>query len=183
VDDTLLTWVAHLAVPHRADAALRALLREGPGAFAIMRDGLRHASPEVRLRCCQYFDRFLVPEILGDLLAMLDDPDPRVRVATLHTLACDRCKRGACRADEDRVLHRAIGLLQIDPDPHARAMAIEVIGRWVHLRDEAAAALVAASCDDSSASVRKKAAWYAPGGPIHRRTSPRPKRRPLPAPV
>jgi HEAT repeats len=104
---------------------------------------------------------------------MLDDADHRVRVTTLHTLACDRCKEGNCRPDEAAVLPRALALLTDDPEAHVRAMAVEVVGQSVHTNPAAEAALIEAMSSDSSPTVRKKAAWYAPGGTIHRRTRPK----------
>ncbi|MEU7692753.1 HEAT repeat domain-containing protein [Microbispora hainanensis] len=45
-----------------------------------------------------------------------------------------------------------------------------------HLLVEEALDELTAMLDDPSSAVRKKAGWYAPGGPIHRRTAPRPVR-------
>jgi len=163
--------LAELAIPHRAKAAYRALLKAGPDALPMMRRGLKHENADVRFWCCQYLDRFLEHEVMGELITMLDDADPRVRLATLHTLACDRCKEGDCRPEEAAVLPRAIGLLEGDPDDHVRAMALEVVGRFVHGSEAAVNALAAAATDDSSPTVRKKAKWYVPGGAIYRRTA------------
>ncbi|WLB02402.1 hypothetical protein [Bradyrhizobium elkanii] len=66
-----------------------------------------------------------------------------------------------------------MSLLQCDPDAHVRAMAIEVVGQFVHSTALAAAAISAAQQSDENPTVRKKAGWYVPGGPIHRRTKPR----------
>ena len=170
MDDLLL---ADLAIPHRAKRAYRQLLGRGLDAVPVARRGPRHASPDVRYFCCQYLDRFLDPEILGDLISMLGDPDHRVRLATLHTLACDRCKEGDCHPEEAQVLPLAIGLLANDPDAHVRAMAVEVVGQWVHTSSAAEAILLTAMKSDPSTTVRKKAGWYAPGGTIHRRTAPK----------
>lgn len=103
----------------------------------------------------------------------LNDADERVRCSALHTLACDRCKEGACKPEEGEVLPKAIRLLARDPDAHVRAMAIEVVGQFVHTNALAAAAVSAAQQDDENSTVRKKAGWYVPGGPIYRRTKPR----------
>jgi HEAT repeat protein len=168
---TYAALLAELAVPHRARAASRQLLSAGHDALPNVRDGLRHANANVRYRCCQFLDRFLEPEILGDLIAMLDDPDPKVRNTTLHTLACDRCKEGNCRTEEGLVLPRVLALLANDPDRHVRAMAVEVVGQFVQTSPQAQAALVTAHKSDSGPTVRKKAAWYAPGGAIYRRTA------------
>ncbi|MDP1749218.1 MAG: hypothetical protein Q8L22_07160 [Reyranella sp.] len=168
--------LADLAIPHRAKRAYRQLLGRGLDAMSTARRGLRHASADVRYRCCRFLDRFLEPGILGDLISMLEDPDHRVRLTTLHTLACDRCKEGDCRPDEGQVLPLAISLLANDPDAHVRAMAVEVVGQWAHTSSAAEGGLLAAMKSDPSTTVRKKAGWYAPGGTIHRRTAPKSRR-------
>lgn len=56
-------------------------------------------------------------------------------------------------------------------------MAAELVGLWVHDHPYALAALIRSRDDDPSPAVRKKAGWYTPGGPIHRRTAPKPVRR------
>jgi hypothetical protein len=173
IDDSLL---ADLAIPHRAKGAYGQLLGHGLGAMPAVRRGLRHANADVRYYCCQFLDRFLGHEILGDLISMLGDPDHRVRLTTLHTLACDRCKDGDCRPDKAQVLPLAMELLANDRDAHVRAMAVEVVGQWVHVNAAAEELLLAAAKSDPSTTVRKKAGWYAPGGAIHRRTTPKSRR-------
>jgi HEAT repeat protein len=168
-----------LAVPYRATAAYRALLQLGAQALPAVRAGLRHDNADVRFHCCRFFDRYLQPDTLADLLGMLDDSDERVRITTLHTLACDRCKEGSCRPEEAEVLPRAMELLAEDPSAHVRAMAIEVVGQFVHSNQHAAAAIEAVVQSDPSSTVRKKAEWYAPGGAIHRRSAPRQPRSAL----
>jgi HEAT repeat protein len=170
--DQYATLISQLAIPHRASNAYRILLGKGLAALPAVREGLGNDSADVRVRCCQFLDHFLAPEILDLLIEMLEDPDHRVRRTTLHTLACDRCKQGFCRPDEARVLPRAIAILESDPDPHVRAMAVEVVGRSVHGHPGAEAALLNAQRSDPSPTVRKKAGWYVPGGTIHRRSAP-----------
>jgi hypothetical protein len=170
-------WMGQLVVPHRAKAAYRALLDMGFIVAPAARDGLRHENPDVRYYCCALLDHFLLPEAQGDLIGVLRDPDPHVRQMALHALACDRCKEGDCRPTEADVLPEALRVLDEDSDPHVRAMALEVIGQYVHTSLLAERALIAANKNDASPAVRKKAGWYAPGGPIHRRTAPRPARR------
>lgn len=169
--------VEELAVPHRATAAYRRLLELGTAALPAVKAGLRHDCPDVRLHCCRFLDRYLQDDILPDLIGMLQDGDERVRVTTLHTLACDRCKEGACRPEEARILPQALKLLASDPSAHVRAMAIEVVGQFVHGNGSAVDALDAAIQSDTSPTVRKKARWYAPGGSIHRRSPPKTRRR------
>jgi hypothetical protein len=99
-----------------------------------------------------------------------------VRLAAAHALACERCKDGAWRPVAASVLPRAIALLAGDESAHVRAMAVELVGLWVHSEPAACTAIERAAAADPAASVRKKAAWYAPGGTIYRRTKPRPHR-------
>jgi len=166
-----------LSIPHHAPVAYRALFALGFDAVPIAQAGLQHENAAVRQYCCAFLDHFLVPAALPDLIAMLADPAPGVRQMTLHTLACERCKEGACRPEEAAVLPAALRMLGEDADPHVRAMAIEVIGQYVHTNPQAVQALIAASASDASPAVRKKARWYAPGGPIFKRTTPRPPRK------
>jgi hypothetical protein len=169
--DSYTSLLADLGIPHRAKGAHRELLRRGLDALPAVRRGLAHPNADVRYWCCQYLDRFLEPDSLADLISMLDDPDPRVRLSTLHTLSCDRCKEGDCRPEERDVLPRAIALLVNDTDAHVRAHAVGLVGNYVHSSGTALAAITAAT-GDSSPAVRKKAKWYAPGGAIYRRTRP-----------
>lgn len=162
--------IEELALPYKAPDAYRALLNIGMQAVPAVRAGLRHENADVRLHCCRFLDRYLSPDTLADLLGMLNDPDGRVRSSALHTLACDRCKEGACKPEEGEVLPKAMKLLACDLDAHVRAMAIEVVGQFVHTNAQAAAAICAARRDDGSSTVRKKAGWYMPGGPIYERT-------------
>lgn len=163
--------------PRRPDA-FRALLRRGAAAVPAVRRGLTHPEPRVREQCCKLLDELLVPEAMDDLTARLDDPDARVRIAALHALSCERCKPDAvaCRPDRATLLPRAVRILHADTDPQVRTRAVELVALWVHVDPDALAALVRARDDDPSPVVRKKASWYAPGGPIHCRTAPKPAR-------
>ncbi|MEV6508727.1 HEAT repeat domain-containing protein [Streptomyces sp. NPDC051642] len=162
----------------RRPGAFRELLRRGAAAVPAIREGLDHAHPLVREPCCKLPDELLVPEAVGELATRLVDPDARVRIAAVHALSCDRCKPDAAACFPDRValLPRAIRLLEQDPDPQVRAGAVELVGLWVHSRPDALAALDRTHADDPSPLLREKAGWYTPGGPVHRRTAPRPAR-------
>ena len=176
VSEQYRALVGKLAIPHHARAAHRVLLRCGLDALPAVREGLHHGSVDVRYWCCQFLDHFLVPEVMDDLIATLDDPDARVRCSALHTLACDRCKEGSCRPDEATVLPRTIILAAGDPDPHVRAQAIGLAGRWVHASADVEAILLNAMQSDPSPAVRKKASWLVPGGTIYQRTAPKGRR-------
>lgn len=168
--------IHNLTVPHRRRAAVREFLAMGYDAAPIAVDGLQHPHAGVRSACCEFLDHFLVPEALPGLVELLDDPHPRVRLMALHALACDRCKEDGCRPSAADVVPKAVRALRSDPSPHTRAMAIELVGAYVHTHVEAERALVEAAENDASPAVRKKARWFAPGGPIHLRTRPRPSR-------
>jgi HEAT repeat protein len=130
---------------------------------------MRHDSPQVREQCCRILDHVMDEASLPALVEALEDQAAEVRYAALHALACDRCKTGSCRPPAALVLPRALAMLESDPDAHVRAMAAELAGAWVHGQPAAAEALQRAASCDSSPAVRKKASWYAPGGPIYRR--------------
>jgi HEAT repeat protein len=164
--------IARLGIQHHAKTAYRELFGLGFAVVAAAREGLKHENASVRYYCCSLLDHFLVPEALGDLISMVRDPDANVRVMALHTLACDRCKEGDCRPAEADVLPEALRVLHEDEDAHVRAMAVEVVGQYVHVNKVAELTLLQAKQKDVSPTVRKKAGWYAPGGPIHTRTAP-----------
>lgn len=147
--------IDELAFKHRAPRAYRELMLLELKALPDVREGLGHSSADVRDHCCRFLDHHLEPEILGDLLDMLDDADDRVRISTLQTLACDRCKESSCRPDEAQVLPRALKLSAGDRSYHVRAMAVEVVGQFVHANRDAEAALLTAVHSDVSPAVRK----------------------------
>jgi HEAT repeat protein len=171
--DDFTGWVRLLRDPVRARTAYWHLLESGNAALPAIRCGLADANADVRMYCAKMLDHLVDEDSFPELVAMLDDPDERVRWDTLHALACDRCKDTACRPEKNDVLPRAVHMLRADPSRHVRAIAVEVVGRWVHTDQAAVDALVEARDRDPEPSVRKKAGWYAPGGTIHRKTEPK----------
>lgn len=163
--------VACLGDAQRTVAAYRELLRRGQDALGAIRAGLCDSDPAVREGCCRLLDHLVDTESMDELIAMVDDPDARVRIAAFHALACDRCKDDACAPGAGRVLAPALAHLASDPDPQVRARAAELVGKFAHADGRAAAALQAAHRADPSPAVRKKAGWYAPGGSIYERTA------------
>jgi hypothetical protein len=153
----------------RASLAYRELLRRGQPALAAIRAGLRLDDAAVRERCCQLLDKLLVDDAVHELMAMIHDADAGVRVAAVHAITCDRCKQTCPPPEEALVLPLGMRLLEADPDPLVRALAVELVGRFAHENASAAQALREAAERDSSPAVRKKARWYAPGGPVFRR--------------
>ena len=164
--------VAALGDPCRTVGAYRELLRRGENAVTAIRGGLQHEIPAVREGCCRLLDHLVDSESMDQLIAMADDPDAKVRIAVFHALACDRCKGDTCAPGAALVLEPAMRHLQQDSHPRARAMAVELVGKFAHTTPEAVAALQTARAHDPSPAVRKKASWYAPGGTIFQRTTP-----------
>jgi len=175
-DLSAVELVDALADPHRCFQAYQMLRRLGPAASAAAKRGLQHRSEQVREYCCQVLDHLMDAGSASALIEALDDPAERVRLAAAHALACERCKDGAWRTVAASLLPRAIMLLAGDESAHVRAMAVELVGMWVHSEPAACTAIERAAAADPAVSVRKKAVRYAPGGSIYRRTKPRPHR-------
>ena len=169
--------VSYLGDPQRAIAAYHELLRRDKDAVGAVRAGLHHENPAVREGCCRLLDHLVDTDSMGELVAMADDPDARVRIAAFHALACDRCKGDACAPGADQVLEPALRHLASDPDAHVRTRAAELVGKFVHTDGRAVTALETARAQDPSPAVRKKAGWFTPGGTIYKRTVPRLGRR------
>lgn len=165
-------WVAELGTPHRAKRAYWRLVLSGNVVMDAVRRGLQSPLADVRMHCARILDHLVDERSIPDLVALLDDEDAGVRLQATHALACDRCKDNACRPEKATVLPRAIALLSQDPDAHVRAMAIELVGRWMHSDADAVLALESARDADPSPAVRKKARWYSPGGTIYRKRAP-----------
>jgi HEAT repeats len=168
--------VSMLADAHRCIHAYQRLLGLGDPARQAALDGLAHENAQVREYCCKVLDRLMDTAAVVALLRALDDPAERVRLAAAHALACARCKEGQFGPEARTVLPRGIGLLRGDESAHVRAMAVELVGQWVHTHPAACAAILEAAASDPAPAVRKKASWYAPGGAVYRRTRPRPHR-------
>ena len=171
MDDFALD-VENLAIKHRAKAAFRSLMLGGSAAAPFVRQGLRHTNPDIVVGCCRVLDHFLYDEAVPDLVELLAHPVAEVRAWSLHALACDKCKEGACRPGEDESIPIALSMLLEDPSPRVRVMATDLVGTVVHRRLDVAAALERARDDDPNPNVRKQAALRAPGGALYRRTSP-----------
>jgi hypothetical protein len=170
--DDHAAWVARLADPHRASPAFWHLVRSGDDAREAVVRGLRSDDVATRRACARVLDHLVDDSAFPALIELLDDSDARVRVEATHALSCDRCKDNDWRPTPHAVLPKAIDVLAHDEDAHVRAYAVELVGRYVHTYPAAEQAVIAAAEHDASPAVRKKARWYAPGGPIHTRTRP-----------
>jgi HEAT repeat protein len=166
------TWqdIEDLAVDHRAKAALSRLMAAGSVATPLLRRGLRHDSPLVRVGCCIVLDHFLDESALPELMLSLEHANDDVRAWALHALACDRCKEGECRPGENDVVPVALRMLREDPSRRVRAQAVHLLGLSAAIRrPDVIAALQHARDCDGDPNVRKIARRYVPGGPIYER--------------
>lgn len=158
-----------LASPHRRKVAMRRLMAAGRTGTPVVRTGLRHEDPEVRIACCKVLDRFMDEAAVPELMDNLDHPHPGVRAWAIHALACDRCKDGVCRPGEDDVLPLARDALLHDEDRHVRQQAAGLLGPSVLRSGVAKAAIKHAHEHDAHAAVRKVAGWWMPGGARYRK--------------
>lgn len=125
-----------LTVPHRRQAAYWRLREFGPAAREAVEAGLLADDPTLRAQCALLIDRLAGNDSFELMLLLLDDPDPRVRHHAIHALACDRCKGDdVCALPSGQVIAEAVRMLETDPDAHVRAIALEVLARWVHEDD------------------------------------------------
>lgn len=158
-----------LASPHRRKVALRKLMAAGRAGTPVVRSGLGHADPEVRIACCKILDHFMDEEALPELVANVRDPHPGVRAWAIHALACDRCKEGVCRPGEDDVIPMVVDALRNDVDRSVRQQAAGLLGPAVKRSEAARAAIEYAHAHDPHPAVRKVAGWWVPGGPRYRK--------------
>jgi hypothetical protein len=173
-DQQIERWIHDLVVPHRSRDAARALLQLGPVARPAVEEGLLSDDAGVRAACTRLLDRLADNDSFDLMLWLLDDPDHRVRHNAIHALACDRCKADdVCALPREQLIPATSAILADDPHPYVRAIALEVLARWVHDDEVARTALERAAHDDPDATVRKKAKWYLPGGRVYERTRPR----------
>ncbi len=154
-----------LAVPHRANEALRRLMAAGELANAAVCAGLHHPDPAVRVGCCKVLDHHMDVSALPALIENLQHEDETVRAWAMHALACDKCKEGTCRPGEREVIPIAARMLIDDRSRRVRQMAAGLVGEAVHRSAAALPALQHAHRHDPHPVVRKIASWYLPGGP------------------
>lgn len=103
-------------------------MEAGPLAADALRWGLHHKDPAVRVGCCVVLDHYLDERALPDLTANLDHPNEEVRAWALHALACDRCKEGECRPEEENTMPIALKMLRDDQSRRVRAQAVHMLG-------------------------------------------------------
>ena len=120
------TLDASALVEQFADSSLRVVtlfeLNElGDAALPAVRAGLKHPDWHVRHWCAIVLDRGANAEAVHDLVPLLHDPEPEVRLWAIHSIACQHGKEGACPID---VVPLLIERAENDPLVQARKMAV-----------------------------------------------------------
>ena len=104
----------------------RALLNVGERAVPALRRGLKDERWEVRRWSAMLLDQFADAEALADLIPLLNDPMPKVRLWAVHSLACDHCKDDVqCPVD---VVPLLIERVERDDHRRVRKMALIMLG-------------------------------------------------------
>lgn len=125
-------WLFELGDRDANDAAyrrLRALPPEVLRPLAV--SGTSDPNWRVRRGCCRLLDDLEVTaESLSALETCMEDPEPRVRRAAVHSLTCERCKPDGCVLPVREIFERALR----DPSRGVRQM---VVGPLSYGREEA----------------------------------------------
>ena len=112
-----------------SDASLRVvtlfqLNALGDAALPAVRDGLKHPDWHVRHWCAIFLDRGADAETLRELIPLLTDPEPKVRLWAVHSMACQHCKDDGCPID---VVPYLIERADTDPIAQVRKMAVTML--------------------------------------------------------
>lgn len=116
--------VASFAVAELRVETLSRLLELGKAVLPAVREGLKHPDWHVRHWCAIYLDRGADPSMLADLVPLLNDPEPRVRLWAIHSISCEHCKDYACPID---VVPLLADRADCDPVIRVRKMAIAML--------------------------------------------------------
>jgi len=112
-------------------ASYQALIGMGADALPAIRLGLRHPEWQVRRWAAMALDQLADEDALADLVPLLGDPHPKVRLWAVHSIACEHCKEGVvCPVD---VVPLLIERVREDPSVRVRRMAVIMLGS--ELRD------------------------------------------------
>jgi len=113
---------------------LRALLVERGNLQPVVElalRGLEHRNPKVRYNCAHALDWLGDDRCVSALVALLNDPVPRVRAIALHALQCDDCKLSP--------LERRPDLIQVAIDwaAHDASRRVRQAATWVLIQTDA----------------------------------------------
>jgi hypothetical protein len=148
-------WIELLSHPEhnmRAFDQLKALPPDELQPLAIA--GSRHTDAKIRRRSCRLLDDLaLTRDTLAALEACMDDPDPLVRGAALHSLSCERCKPDGFCLDPRPLTERAAA----DPSAKVRRGVVMTLAWNPAHSDDWALGLATRFLDDYSSEIRRYA--------------------------
>jgi hypothetical protein len=148
-------WIELLAHPQhnvRAFDLLKALPVDELRPLAIA--GTRHTNEKIRRRSCRLLDDLpLRPDTLAALEACMDDPEPLVRGAALHSLSCERCKPDGFCLDPRPLTERAAA----DPSAKVRRGVVMTLAWNPAQSDDWALGLATRFLEDPSSEIRRYA--------------------------
>jgi hypothetical protein len=172
-------WIELLAHPQhnvRAFDLLKALPVDELRPLAIA--GTRHENAKIRRRSCRLLDDLaLRPDTLAALEACIDDPDPEVRGAALHSLSCERCKPDGVCLDPRPLTERAAA----DPSAKVRRGVAMTLSWNPQLSDDWHLDLATRLASDFSKEIRRYAQHAVDR--IERQRRSNEERRQLPEPL
>ena len=135
-------------------ACYQALIARGASALPAIRTGLRDPDWQVRRWAAMCLDQVADEDALADLVPLLTDPHPKVRLWAVHSIACEHCKDGvSCPVD---VVPLLIERVRSDPSIRVRRMAVIMLGSEFD-DPRAVPVLEEVSSRESDARLRKHA--------------------------
>ena len=123
---TAVELVQSFATSTQRFAVYQSLVAAGAEVLPAIRGGLKHPDWHVRHWSAICLDRIADSDALLDLIPLLRDPQPQVRLWAVHSLACNHCKdRVGCPVDLVPLL---IERLRTDDEIRVRRMAAIMLG-------------------------------------------------------
>lgn len=141
-------WLGDKSKLHEAFEVLKALPESELLLLAV--EGAAHPNWRVRRGSCRLLDDLTItPDSLMALERCLEDPEPRVRRAALHTLSCQHCKPEGCVVDQRAIFERMIH----DRNRRVREGIVGTLG-WTAHGQWSLDLLIKVAADDPSAHLR-----------------------------
>lgn len=107
-------------------AAYQALIEMGKEALPVLRVGLRSADWQVRRWSAMCLDQVADEPALADLVPLMTDPNAKVRLWAVHSIACEHCREDvACPVD---VVPHLLERVRADASVRVRRMAVIMLG-------------------------------------------------------
>ncbi len=145
-------------LPRAIAVMVRDILEARPADRAVViatyLKGLAHPNPRIRFECAHALDTYGDVSCRAPLMALIDDPVPRVRWMAMHALSCDACKEDLFGDDVEvrrRIAERALNDVSVQVRRHA-VVAVAAVGG-----EEALATLQAVIAAETDAVVLRNA--------------------------